>query len=158
MGTPADGLQEFRRVLGAADVRRWPMYLRNVKQIFRQASPVYDERTYGYASLVDLLRAAQKEGLVRLERDRQGIVRVFQGVSVTMPTHPPSVPTQSAEPGVPVGLAVESADTAEPDLSTGPGNSISDLSAVPEVRRRRPRPAAARPRGPASRRPHKKPE
>jgi hypothetical protein len=64
-----------------------PMYLRNVKQILRQATPSYDERAYGYATLVDLLRAAQRDGIVRLDRDRQGVVRVFQGqqspVSVT---------------------------------------------------------------------------
>ena len=55
------------------------MYLRNVKQIFRQATPAFDERAYGYGNLVDLLRAAQKDGVVRLDRDRQGVVRVFQG-------------------------------------------------------------------------------
>ncbi len=33
----------------------------------------------GFASVVDLLRAAGKEGVLRIERDRQGAVRVFPG-------------------------------------------------------------------------------
>jgi hypothetical protein len=47
------------------------MYLRNVKQILRQTAPPFDERAYGFGSLVDLLRAAQREGLLRVDRDRQ---------------------------------------------------------------------------------------
>ena len=35
----ADGLREFQRILATAEIRRWPMYLRNVKQVIRQASP-----------------------------------------------------------------------------------------------------------------------
>ena len=45
----------------------------------RQTSPSFDERAYGFANLVDLLRAAHKDGLVRVDRDRQGVIRVFQG-------------------------------------------------------------------------------
>ena len=37
IGIAADGVREFRRVLLSGQVRRWPMYLRNVKQIIRQA-------------------------------------------------------------------------------------------------------------------------
>ena len=65
------------------------MYLRNVKQILRQATPSFDERAYGFANLVDLLRAAQKDGLVRVDRDRQGVIRVFQG-NLTTPEPTPS--------------------------------------------------------------------
>jgi len=83
-GSQADGLQELARVLATAQVRRWPMYLRNAKQLLRQATPPFDERAYGFGSIVDLLRAANKEGLVRVERDRQGVIRVFQG-SVPVP-------------------------------------------------------------------------
>jgi uncharacterized LabA/DUF88 family protein len=86
LGGVTDGLAEFRRILGAAVVRRWPMYLRNVKQILRQAVPAFDERAYGFGSLVDLLRAAQKEGLVRVDRDRQGVIRVFQGTAMPAST------------------------------------------------------------------------
>ena len=58
---------------------RWPMYLRQMKQFIRTARPDFDERRYG--SLPDLLRACQKDGLLRLERDRQGGLRAFAGSS-----------------------------------------------------------------------------
>jgi uncharacterized LabA/DUF88 family protein len=93
-GTPADGLREFRQILGTAEIRRWPMYLRNVKQILRQATPPFDERAYGFGSLVDLLRAAHKDGLLRVDRDRQGVIRVFQGT--TPITHTPPMRTDAS--------------------------------------------------------------
>jgi len=49
----------------AAQVRKWPLYLRNVKQFMRAATPPFEERAYGFANLTDLLRAAQKDGVVR---------------------------------------------------------------------------------------------
>jgi len=79
IGTAADGLRAFRDLLASAAVRRWPMYLRNVKQVIRQTSSSFDERAYGFANLTDLLRAAHREGIVRVDRDRQGVIRVFQG-------------------------------------------------------------------------------
>jgi hypothetical protein len=79
LGSNADGIKEFTRILSTGEVRRWPMYLRNVKQLFRQVSPEFDERAYGFANLVDMLRAAARENIVRVDRDRQGVIRVFQG-------------------------------------------------------------------------------
>jgi uncharacterized LabA/DUF88 family protein len=76
---PAEGVKLVGRILGAATNARWPMYLRNVKQIVRAADAGFDERRYGFAGLMDLLRACQRDGLVRLERDRRGGLRVFQG-------------------------------------------------------------------------------
>jgi uncharacterized LabA/DUF88 family protein len=76
--TLADGVALVRQVLAEATVPpRWPMYLRQMKQFLRTARPDFDERRYG--SLQDLLRACQKAGLVRLERDRQGGLRAFAG-------------------------------------------------------------------------------
>jgi uncharacterized LabA/DUF88 family protein len=92
-GTNAEGIREFRRILAAGQVRRWPMYLRNVKQLIRQANAGFDERTYGFANLVDLLRAAARDGAVRVDRDRQGIIRIFQGNVVQS-----SAETKAAEP------------------------------------------------------------
>jgi len=50
-----------------------------VKQFLRGVDPTFDERKYGFTSLNDLLRGCQKDGLFRMERDRQGVVRFFQG-------------------------------------------------------------------------------
>jgi hypothetical protein len=55
------------------------MYLRNVKQILRAADGGFDERRYGFGGLMDLLKACQRAGFVRIERDRRGGLRVFQG-------------------------------------------------------------------------------
>jgi len=55
------------------------MYLRNVKQIIRAGASGFDERRYGFNGLMDLLRACQREGILRLERDRRGGLRVFPG-------------------------------------------------------------------------------
>ena len=76
---PADGVKRVADVLNAATTARWPMYLRNVKQLLRAADGGFDERRYGFSGLVELVRACQKEGLVRLERDRRGGLRVFPG-------------------------------------------------------------------------------
>jgi uncharacterized LabA/DUF88 family protein len=75
-----DGVALVRRVLAEATTQpRWPMYPRQFKQFLRTAQPDFDERKYG--SIADLMRACQKDGLLRLERDRQGALRVFAGGS-----------------------------------------------------------------------------
>jgi uncharacterized LabA/DUF88 family protein len=84
--TLADGVALVRQVLAESTTPpRWPMYLRQMKQFLRNARPDFDERRYG--SLQDLLRACQKAGLVRLERDRQGGLRAFAGA--VRPTYVP---------------------------------------------------------------------
>jgi uncharacterized LabA/DUF88 family protein len=97
----ADGVALVRAVLAEATTPpRWPMYLRQMKQFIRAARPDFDERRYG--SLPDLLRACQKDGLLRLERDRQGGLRAFGG------SYKPS--------SVPHGWGtVATADAAPPD-------------------------------------------
>ena len=55
------------------------MYPRQFKQFLKNAQPDFDERKYG--SIADLMRACQKDGILRLERDRQGGLRVFVGGS-----------------------------------------------------------------------------
>ena len=55
------------------------MYIRQAKQFLRNVDASFDERKFGFASLVDLLRACQRDGLFRIERDRQGVMRLFPG-------------------------------------------------------------------------------
>jgi uncharacterized LabA/DUF88 family protein len=78
----AEGVMRVAEILRAATNARWPMYLRNVKQLLRAADGTFDERRYGFGGLVELVRGCQKEGLVRLERDRRGGLRVFPGPSL----------------------------------------------------------------------------
>jgi uncharacterized LabA/DUF88 family protein len=76
----AEAVAEVRRLFQAAQQPpRWPMYVRQVKQYLRSVDPTFDERKFGFQSLNDLLRACQKDGLFRMERDRQGVIRFFQG-------------------------------------------------------------------------------
>jgi len=78
--TMQDGIRAVQRAIHDAQTPpRFPMYVRQAKQFLRTAIEGFDERKYGFASVVDLLRAAGKEGVLRIERDRQGAVRVFPG-------------------------------------------------------------------------------
>ena len=100
LGDNAEGVRIAGQHMANAANARWPMYLRNVKQILRAAG--FDERRYGFGGLLDLLKACQREGLVRVERDRRGGLRVFQGS--TMPRTPgaaaqaPQASVQGSEP------------------------------------------------------------
>jgi uncharacterized LabA/DUF88 family protein len=98
-----DGIRLLHRVLATPGaIARWPMYVRNVKQAMRAADPGFDERRHG--NLVEILRAVQRDGLVRLDRDRQGVLRVFQGpqlrVPVAMPQEPVDTAVENDEPGI----------------------------------------------------------
>jgi uncharacterized protein (TIGR00288 family) len=81
--TMQDGIRAVQQaILNAPTPPRWPMYVRQAKQFLRQSIDGFDERKYGFASVVDLLRAAGKEGVLRIERDRQGAIRVFPGANL----------------------------------------------------------------------------
>jgi len=86
-----DGIRLLQRVLATPGaIARWPMYVRNVKQAMRAADSAFDERKHG--NLVEILRSIQRDGLVRLDRDRQGVLRVFQGPQLRLPIAPPQEP------------------------------------------------------------------
>ncbi|HEY7288225.1 MAG TPA: NYN domain-containing protein, partial [Vicinamibacterales bacterium] len=118
----ADGIREVRRLFQAApNPPRWPMYVRQVKQFLRGVDPTFDERRYGFASLNDLLRACQREGLFRMERDRQGVMRFFQG-NVMKPVEGEPIEAPEAETTIDVVTAAPdpaAAGPAEPDVVDG---------------------------------------
>src|SRR5207245_5689366 len=96
--SPEAGVLRAGLILAAATTARWPMYLRNVKQILRQAEGGFDERRYGFGGLMDLLKACQKEALVRIERDRRGGLRVFAGAALQTQAAVESEPSFAAQP------------------------------------------------------------
>jgi uncharacterized protein (TIGR00288 family) len=75
-------------------VPHWPMYLRNVKQYIKNAAPGFDERKFGFTNFLETVRLCQRSGLFRLERNRQGILRVFPGPQFPQQA---SVPMSAAE-------------------------------------------------------------
>jgi uncharacterized LabA/DUF88 family protein len=135
----AEGVQRAGQILGGAAGARWPMYLRNVKQILRQAEGGFDERRYGFGGLMDLLRACQKEGLVRIERDRRGGLRVFAGpalhsrAAVPTPAQPAETPIDvldvepiETQPGEIVEIP-EPVETEQPEAEPIPVDTTAEL-------------------------------
>ena len=90
-----DGIRAVQRAFTETPPARWPLYVRQAKQHLRTAIDGFDERKYGFASVVDLLRAAGKEGVLRVERDRQGAIRLFPGANLApkpaMPVDEPEI-------------------------------------------------------------------
>jgi len=115
--TMQDGIRAVQQAFTQASAPlRWPMYVRQAKQYLRNAIENFDERKYGFASVVDLLRAAGKEGVLRIERDRQGAIRVFPGANlVSKPPVAESV-VDEAEEMQPV---IEATAETEGDGSAG---------------------------------------
>jgi hypothetical protein len=111
-GDQAEGVRLVGQILRNASNARWPMYLRNVKQILRATDGGFDERRYGFGGLMDLLRACQRDGLVRVERDRRGGLRVF-----------PSQGLQRAE-AAPVAQVPDLLDADAQPTEIEPGNRL----------------------------------
>lgn len=117
-GSLGDGVALVRRVLAEAKTPpRWPMYPRQFKQFLRNAQPDFDERKYG--SIADLMRACQKDGILRLERDRQGALRVFAG--------------GSPRASVPHGWGVTVRDTVAESAAEAIADAPPVVDAVPEI-------------------------
>jgi uncharacterized protein (TIGR00288 family) len=84
-----------------------PLYLRQIRQVMRAAGSSIDERA-GFRGLLDLLHQAQREGWVRLHRDRKGVWRAF----------PAGPPVQA--PVIPIREEVETAEAAEATVEVSP--------------------------------------
>jgi uncharacterized LabA/DUF88 family protein len=153
-------------------VQRWPLYLRQAKAVLRAADETFDERKYGFSGLVEALRFGQREGLFRLDRDRQGVLRVYPGQLLQRlgsgdgiapaAAHAPAEPAEAPLPlegaaslAAPVYAAVE--DAPELTLNPEPLAEAAEAGPAPKKGRRRAgaakkaapaRKAAAKPRAP----------
>src|SRR5207247_5688761 len=68
--------------------------------------------------LMDLLKACQKEGLVRLERDRRGGLRVFQGAALLERATSEARPAPDAATTSEAAYAGDQIGNAYPDRPT----------------------------------------
>jgi len=132
IGDNADGVTRAGQILAAATNARWPMYLRNVKQILRQASGGFDERQYGFGGLMDLLRACQRENLVRVERDRRGGLRVFQGSALQAKTQAARLPQPDVESEIIDEAPIVDVQPGEPFDTSEPAE-VEAMAPPPEV-------------------------
>ncbi|MGH9347439.1 MAG: NYN domain-containing protein [Vicinamibacterales bacterium] len=121
----AEGVRAVQQAFSSG-VPRWPMYIRQAKQFLKTSIENFDERRYGFASVVDLLRAAAKTGVVRIERDRQGGMRVFPGVNLKGATPVPL--TAAATPPDPE--LVESGAEPAAELVA---DAVTDIAAEPPI-------------------------
>jgi uncharacterized LabA/DUF88 family protein len=92
----------------------WPMYLRTFKQFLRSLQPPFDERQYGLTSTYDLARQAHRDGLLRVERNRQGILRIFPGER--FPRIAQDQPEEPSEEPTPIETAETEDETAMPRM------------------------------------------
>ena len=115
-----DGIRAVQHAFAHAANVRWPMYVRQARQFLRTAIEGFDERKYGFSSVVDLLRAASKENVLRIERDRQGAVRVFPGLNLM------DRPRQSPMDGLPDDVEAD----AEPGNEAPITDTVADLPIV----------------------------
>ena len=77
-GQPSEATKALQELIRESKAKpHWPMYLRTFKQFLKSLQPPFDEHQFGITSTYDLVRQAQKDGLLRVERNRQGIMRIF---------------------------------------------------------------------------------
>jgi len=121
----ADALRIIRSAFQSAKKEvRWPLYLRNVKQVLRAADPSFDERRLGYSGLQEFVRDGQKAGLLRIERDRQGILRIFAGDQLALA--PREEEPEMPLPEAPLSAVVESEPAVAP--AAEPGSAAAALT------------------------------
>jgi uncharacterized LabA/DUF88 family protein len=133
----AEALALLRRVIEQAPGQlRWPMYVRNVKQLLRAADSSFDERRYGFGGILDLLRASQRDALLRLERDRQGVLRVFPGTALQRPASASPIQEATIEESAasaPVEPPVEQSAPAQGASLQGPEAASAEPEAQPVI-------------------------
>jgi uncharacterized protein (TIGR00288 family) len=100
---------------------RWPFYLRGLRQYLRSVDPTFDEHKLGFATFHDLVRQAHRDNLLRVERNRQGILRIFAG------EHFPAGPQEGPVPQA--VLETTASEIPPPLISDLPGEPpLEDLS------------------------------
>jgi uncharacterized LabA/DUF88 family protein len=119
---PLDGYRVIVQALSRSGANpRFPMYVRQFKQFLKTFDESFDERRYGFAGIIDALRYGQREGLFRLDRGRQGGVRVHPG-----PQYLTLVKSSEAVPAADLLATVES---PQPDLPPSGVEAIPVLDA-----------------------------
>ncbi|NWG13689.1 MAG: NYN domain-containing protein [Acidobacteria bacterium] len=130
----------------AGSAARWPMYLRNIRQFLNSADPYFDEHRFSLSRIHDLVREGQRAGMFRIERSRQGGLRILPGerLAEVHPDNAAADPAAAEGPaGAPPGPFLES--TLEPEPPPQPSARGRSRGAPASGRRRSPAKTARRP-------------
>jgi uncharacterized protein (TIGR00288 family) len=138
------GLEKLRSALSrAVKGPARPLYMRHVLKALRGEQKDFKEQSYGFRSLLDLLHFAERGGVVRLERDRRGVLRIFPtGTPVATarmaeaPALPPEIPL--AEAPVVDSTVIEEAAVEPQALPEAPVEAIQPEE-EPKAKARKPR-------------------
>ena len=130
----------------AAPPPRWPMYVRQLKQFIRGVDPTFDERKWGFATIMEFLRVCQREGLLRLERDRRGQIRVFPGAALQGAATSTTAAAQVVDEQRPEEIyEAEPVESPERDDASDSGGDSGSVRLQPEFETAEP--VAAEPNG-----------
>jgi uncharacterized LabA/DUF88 family protein len=137
------GLEKLRTALSrAVKGPSRPLYMRHVLKALRAEEKDFKEQSYGFRNLLDLLHFGERQGVLRLERDRRGVLKIFPTAQAATPTAAePAVvvgePSVAAEPTA--GETIEEAAVlSQPPLEAAPIEPFPP-EAVTEAKARRPR-------------------
>ncbi len=108
-GSREEALAILKQAVAAAGEKapNRPLYMRHVRQALRAVDKNFDERQYGFRGFLDLLHEGQREGWLRLQRDRKGVWRVFPIVGsaeVPMAASPIAEPEEAVGTEAAAGL------------------------------------------------------
>ncbi len=132
----AEAVSAVRQILEQLGSRlHWPMYLRSFKHFLRSADPTFDERRFGLSSVHDLARQAQREGLLRIERNRQGILRIYPGDQFPQPAQARTEPAAEAPAPAetPIPAPEETVVAGMPPAPEPPAEGAAEVPAVSPV-------------------------
>ena len=143
-GTPlqaGEAVAAVRQILEqTATKAHWPMYLRTFRHFLRSGDPAFDERRFGISNIHDLARLVQREGVLRIERNRQGILRLFPGEQMPQATQAAPSPPEETTPAEGMMLTPVEPATAEVfPVSESPleivaAGMVAEISAAEPVR------------------------
>lgn len=130
-GAPADSaaraevLEELKQAVATAAAKspNRILYMRHIRQALRAADKDFDERRHGFRGLLDLLHQGQREGWLKLQRDRKGVWRIF-------PVQPPG--SISAQPATPTEPLADTAAVSASDSSAPPPEGLAEMETASE--------------------------
>jgi uncharacterized LabA/DUF88 family protein len=133
--SPIEAMDKLRRALSAAAEKapNRPLYMRQIRQALRSVDPTFDERRFGFRGVLDMLHQAQRESLLKLQRDREGVWRIFPISAVSPPPAAASTQQPVIEAGEPTDTAPELVVQGEATASTDFWESPEVVAATPRV-------------------------